>query len=270
MPKKGRIHSDSGVYHVMLRGINRAPVFVKSVDIKMFLEIMGELKQKFDFKIYAYVFMTNHVHMLIKESEKGKIGKFMQCLLVRYVYWYNGVHTRCGSLFQTRFKSKPVDSVAYFQRVLRYIHRNPVKAKKCRHVWQYADSSYNSYFAEDPGIIDRDEVFNEYIPRDEFKIYNDSEDIEFKKGDFLYMTDELPIRHTEENAGKIMKKVTGLDDMTEFGSMNIDFIFSKVRELRRRGLSYGQIGRAIHKNKSAVFRWDKKAQQAEANNTKVA
>ena len=244
-------------------------IFLKAKDDAMFLKILGDVKKEFGFKIYGYVFMVNHVHILLKEPEEGIIGKFMQSLLVRYVYWYNIAHSRCGSLFQSRFKSKPVCTVKYFQRVLRYIHRNPVKAKMCSHVWQYRKSSYNCYFTDDPGIIDRDEVFNEFIPKEEFLIYNETEDLDYKKGEFMYMIDELPTRHTEENANKIMKKVTKLGDLTEFGTMDMDYILSKTKELRKRGISYGQISRAIHKNKGTVFRWHKKAVDNETDDNSV-
>ena len=154
---------------------------------------------------------------------------------------------------------KPFEATAYFQRVLRYIHRNPVKSKICRHVWQYKDSSYRSYIDADPGIIDRDEVFASYIAKEEFETYNDSEELEYKEGDYLYMVDELPFRLTEQMARKIMKAVTKLEDLEMIGKMDQKDVIRVTRELRKRGLSYGQISRAIARSKGAVFRWDKKA-----------
>lgn len=259
MARGKRLESSTGVYHVMLRGINRATVFKKSIDIYMFLTILAEVKAIFGFKLYGYVFMGNHVHLLLKEPERLLLSKFMQTLLTKYVRWYNIAHERCGSLFQSRFKSKPVENVAYFQRVLRYIHRNPVKSKMCRHVWQYKDSSYRSYIDDDPGIIDRDEVFDNYIPKEEFEVYNDSEELEYHRDDYLYMIDELPFRLTEQMARRIMKNITKLDDLESFSSKDKDFIVRTTRELRKRGLSYGQISRAISKSKGTVFRWDKSA-----------
>ena len=259
MARGKRLESSTGVYHVMLRGINRATVFKKSIDIYMFLTILAEVKALFGFKIYGYVFMGNHVHLLLKEPDRLLLSKFMQTLLSKYVRWYNIAHERCGSLFQSRFKSKPVETTAYFQRVLRYIHRNPVKSKICRHVWQYKDSSYRSYIDADPGIIDRDEVFASYIAKEEFETYNDSEELEYKEGDYLYMVDELPFRLTEQMARKIMKAVTKLEDLEMIGKMDQKDVIRVTRELRKRGLSYGQISRAIARSKGTVFRWDKKA-----------
>ena len=112
-------------------------------------------------------------------------------------------------------------------------------------------------------------MFNEFIPKEEFLIYNETEDLDYKKGEFMYMIDELPTRHTEENANKIMKKVTKLGDLTEFGTMDMDYILSKTKELRKRGISYGQISRAIHKNKGTVFRWHKKAVDNETDDNSV-
>ena len=102
MARGKRLESSTGVYHVMLRGINRATVFKKSIDIYMFLTILAEVKALFGFKIYGYVFMGNHVHLLLKEPDRLLLSKFMQTLLTKYVRWYNIAHERCGSLLKQR------------------------------------------------------------------------------------------------------------------------------------------------------------------------
>jgi REP element-mobilizing transposase RayT len=254
MARKPREISSSGVYHIMLRGINKKCVFHEKSDETKFLEILTDLKVEYDFEVYAYCFMYNHVHIMLKESESGLISKFMKILLVRYVGWYNVAHHRCGSLFQSRFKSEPVDSAKYFQQLVRYIHRNPVKAGKCKHVWQYQGSSYRAFFAEDSGIIDRDKVF-EFIDPAEFEQFNDSQTVNGFDDNCLDLNEAIRFRVTDERATKIMQSVSGLFDLSLFGSMDVDLIRKLVRKFRQQCLSYGQIARAIQRNKGSVYHW---------------
>lgn len=256
--RKARKISRTGIYHVMLRGINRQTVFYTKEDERKFIEILSKVKKEYNFKVFAYCFMGNHVHLLLKENESGMISKFMQSLLVRYVYWYNVAHNRCGTLFQCRFKSEAVETAEYFQYVIRYIHRNPVKAKICRHVWKYTKSSYNLFFAEDPGIIDRDEVFD-FIDRSEFEAFNDRDDLNISDEKCIDLAEALPFRLTNEKAHKIMELVAGRFDETLFGTMDIELIWSITRDLRKRGLSYGQISREIARNKGTIYKWVNKS-----------
>ena len=104
-----------------------------------------QCKEKYDFDIYAYCLMSNHIHLLIKE-EKEPIEQIMKRIATRFVYWYNVKYQRVGHLFQDRFKSEPVENDAYFMTVIRYIHQNPLKAGLCKDISAYKYSSYNYHF----------------------------------------------------------------------------------------------------------------------------
>ncbi len=86
--------------------------------------------------------MGNHVHLLLHELNKKII---MRRIGASYVYWYNWKYRSCGHLFQDRYKSEPVKTDEYFLSVLRYIHRNPVKAGLSKYMSGYRWSSYNDY-----------------------------------------------------------------------------------------------------------------------------
>ena len=77
--------------------------------------------------LYAYCLMSNHIHLLIRERE-DTIGMAIKRIASSYVYYYNHKYSRDGHLFRERFKSEPVNDMAYFVILLRYIHQNPVKA----------------------------------------------------------------------------------------------------------------------------------------------
>lgn len=145
MPRSARLRSESGVYHVMVRGINREDIFIHPQDRIRYLEALSQVKEISGCSIYAYCLMRNHVHLLMAEGSEDTIGETMKRLGSSYVYWYNLKYERVGHLFQDRFLSEPVESDAYLLAALRYIHQNPVKAGIVQECGQYVWSSYLAY-----------------------------------------------------------------------------------------------------------------------------
>ena len=140
MPRNARLHSQSSIYHVMLRGINKQQIFYDEDDRDYFLETLKRYKHISDFKLYAYCLMGNHVHLLIGEGKERLSGIFKR-IGSSFVYRYNLKYERSGHLFQDRFKSEPVESDRYFMTVLRYILQNPVAAGLCSTPSEYQYSS---------------------------------------------------------------------------------------------------------------------------------
>ena len=68
MPRRARKHAISGIYHVMLRGINCQQILEDKEDNLKFMQILKECKLKCGYKILAYCLMGNHIHILIKEE----------------------------------------------------------------------------------------------------------------------------------------------------------------------------------------------------------
>ena len=144
MPRLPRQNSDSGIYHIMLRGINQQTIFEDDEDYFKFVETLENYKAISGYKLFAYCLMSNHIHILIK-VEKEDLDLIMKRIAGRYVYWYNWKYYRKGHLFQDRFKSEPIEDDSYFLTVLRYIHQNPVKAGIVKSIDDYLFSSYNNY-----------------------------------------------------------------------------------------------------------------------------
>ena len=88
--------------------------------------------------------MSNHIRLLIRERE-DTIGMAIKRIASSYVYYYNHKYSRDGHLFRERFKSEPVNDMAYFVTLLRYIHQNPVKAGMVSEVKDYEFSSWGEY-----------------------------------------------------------------------------------------------------------------------------
>lgn len=118
MPRQQRKKSSSGIYHVMLRGINQQQIFHDDEDNKKFIKVLADCKAVSEFEIFAYCLMRNHVHILIKEG-KEPLDLIFKRIGGRYVYWYNTKYNRVGHLFQDRYKSEPVETDEYFLMVLR-------------------------------------------------------------------------------------------------------------------------------------------------------
>lgn len=155
MPRRARGRSDSGVYHVMLRGINRQDIFCDDDDRERFIETLIRYKDLCGYKIYGYCLMSNHIHLLIKE-EKETISQSIKRIGVSYVYWFNMKHERYGHLFQGRFKSENVEDDRYLLVALRYIHQNPVEAGIVEEAAYYRWSSYAEYVGQSGILTDID------------------------------------------------------------------------------------------------------------------
>jgi len=156
--RKPREKSNSGIYHIILRGINRQSIFEDDEDRQKLIEVLAKSKEMSQCRIFAYCLMDNHVHILLQEIEES-ISMTIQRFSSSYVIWYNGKHERCGHLFQERFKSEAVETDSYFLTVLRYIHQNPIKAKIVKDVANYKWSSYSEYTGSRQ-IIDKEYALN--------------------------------------------------------------------------------------------------------------
>ena len=136
MPRQARKESCTGIFHVMMRGINHQNIFDDEEDNWQFINTLDRMRLRTDDNglpcgtnctYYGYCLMTNHFHLLIREREE-KVGETVKRIASSYVYYYNKKYGRDGHLFKERFKSEPVNDMAYFVTLLRYIHQNPVKA----------------------------------------------------------------------------------------------------------------------------------------------
>jgi len=111
----------------MVRGINRADIFADDDDRTRFLERLGQNVAEGKCAVYAWVLMSNHVHLLFKSGKDG-ISSVMRRLLTWYAQYYNRRHNRTGHLFENRYKSILCDEDNYLLTLVRYIHLNPMRA----------------------------------------------------------------------------------------------------------------------------------------------
>ena len=145
MPRRPRQYSPDIAYHVIARGNNRQALFRKTEDYERFLFFLRFLKGSFNFYVYHYCLMTNHVHLLIQFPVQESFRKVPQRLFLLYAKYFAREYHHVGHVFQDRFKSFPVEDNQYLLECGRYIERNPVKAGLCKHPSDYKWSSYSFY-----------------------------------------------------------------------------------------------------------------------------
>ncbi|MCW8815677.1 MAG: transposase [Chlorobium sp.] len=127
MPRGARLDAPGTLHHVIIRGIEKGNIVRDDDDRKEFLRRMGELAHGMGTSIYAFALMTNHAHILLKSGEQG-LSTFMRRLLSGYAQYFNRRHQRVGHLFQNRYKSIICEEDAYFDKLVAYIHLNPLRA----------------------------------------------------------------------------------------------------------------------------------------------
>ena len=130
MARSLRVEFEGAIYHVTARGSDRHPIFLDDRDHRRFIEKLGENVDTHAIRLYAYVLMTNHYHLLI-ETPRANLSAFMQQFNTSYTAYFNPRHRRCGHLFEGRYKAKLVDADPYLLSLTRYIHLNPVRISSC-------------------------------------------------------------------------------------------------------------------------------------------
>lgn len=140
MPRTARKKQESAIYHVMARSITEVQLFKSDEDKNKYLELIREYQKLFNFIIYAYCLMDNHVHMIVY-CNGADISKIMHCINFRYAIYYNSLYKRHGHLFQDRFKSKIVTDDRYLIALSAYIHNNPLDIKG------YENNPENYYYS---------------------------------------------------------------------------------------------------------------------------
>lgn len=130
--------------HIIQRGTNRQVCFANEADYAAYASWLAEYSTEYDVAIHAWVFMTNHVHLLATPNCDNAISKMMQSLGRCYVRYFNHCYKRTGTLWEGRFKSCVIHADHYLLNCQRYIELNPVRAAMVNAPGHYKWSSYGS------------------------------------------------------------------------------------------------------------------------------
>ena len=127
MARPLRIDVEGGWYHVMSRGIECRVIFLDDSFCMHFLDLLGEMSERFGVEVHAYVLMGNHYHLLLR-TPCANASRAMQWLNVSFSAWSNAKRQRVGHVFQGRFRSTLIDGDgAWLLKASAYLHLNPVR-----------------------------------------------------------------------------------------------------------------------------------------------
>ncbi len=163
MPRKPRIEYAGAFYHVITRGNQKQKIFKDTPDYEKYLRIVASYKPRHHFRLYAYVLMSNHLHLLI-EMQDVPLSKTLQGINQSYTLYFNRKYKTVGHLFQGRYKAILCDRERYLLALLKYSHHNPVRAKITENPSGYRWSSDRVYRSGrgDDGFVDIETVLRMY------------------------------------------------------------------------------------------------------------
>jgi putative transposase len=141
MPRVARALADEQIYHIINRGNRRDDIFHDDEDFKTMLSLLRSAKKKFEVKIYAYVLMNNHYHLVIYTKYAQSLSKCMQWIGTSYVRYYNKRYQTTGHLWEGRYKSFIVQEENYLLMLIKYVEANPKRAKIVKDASDYAYGS---------------------------------------------------------------------------------------------------------------------------------
>jgi len=243
--RQARQRSKTGIYHIMVRGINGQNIFFDEDDYKRYLETLARISEEGEAQVLGYCLMSNHVHLLIHEGKDG-ISRIMKRLGGSYAYWYNWKYERKGYVFQDRFKSVNIEDDSYLKTVIRYIHQNPVKAGITNKPESYPWSSNLAYYGGKeypPGLSKTSFILGLFDNGKKSSIDNFRDYIE--ESDAVHCLDyteqiRLNDRETEQLLKELLKGYS-LTSLNEMAKKDRDEVLRKMKGIE--GISVRQISR---------------------------
>ncbi|OLN33270.1 transposase [Desulfosporosinus metallidurans] len=256
MPRKAREKSQSGIYHVILRGANRQEIFHEDEDSLRFLEIVDKNAKISEMKVFGWCLMGNHVHLLLGEGVE-ELSVTMKRIGVSFAWYYNWKYKTTGHLFQDRFRSENVENDGYLLTVIRYIHQNPVKAGMVKLAEDWKWSSCHNYYSKTPYslvLLDRDLIltmFSTDRPR-AIAMFKEFSEVE---SDSNCIDDEQRSRMTDEDAElEITKKIAGIEiaQVKSLPKRQRDEVLRKVKKIE--GVTHRQAARIFGVSPNLIFK----------------
>jgi len=240
MGRPWREEYKGGIYHVIARGNNKEYIFKEDIDKGYFIKQLKESIDGMNYRVFGYVLMDNHYHILIQTMDK-KLQEIMHQINNKYSKYFNAKYKRVGHVFQGRYKATLVQDERYLIWVLRYIHQNPVQAGICKTVSEYKWSSDIFYRRGIKGFVNVDIVLNMLdAERNEavkkyIELMTEKEEKDYSKeniiGDEAYQLMCLSRRKTEER-----KRLDEI--LIETGISEEDYALVKSGSRKRRLTQY--------------------------------
>lgn len=130
MPRRKRVDEAGAIYHALNRGNGRQTIFHKDEDYEAFLRTLSEGLERYPVELFSFCLMPNHWHLVVRPRGDGQMGRMLRWVTATHTQRYHAhYHTSGdGHLYQSRFKSFPIQDDEHFLVVCRYVERNPLRA----------------------------------------------------------------------------------------------------------------------------------------------
>ncbi|MBN1525774.1 MAG: transposase [Spirochaetales bacterium] len=150
-PRQLREHAK---YHVTARANRQEMIFHSEVIKQLFLETISRAKRKFNFTIYHFCIMGNHIHFILQPHKGQNLSRIMQWILSVFAVRFNSTFKLKGHVWYDRFTSKIIESVRQFISTFEYITHNPQKANLVKDIFLYEYCALNHYKHSNYKIVD--------------------------------------------------------------------------------------------------------------------
>ncbi len=122
----------------------------------LFVEKLEQTRQRFALRVYGWVAMPEHVHLLLSEPDHGRLATAIQSLKLAVAKSVPGLGVEVGEpaqFWQKRYYDRNVRDYEEFVEKLRYIHRNPVKRGLVKQPEGWPWSSFRHYATGEAGVV---------------------------------------------------------------------------------------------------------------------
>ncbi len=144
MPRVARIQIPNLAQHIVQRGNNRTEIFHSPRDFQFFLAALRTLCVRYLLDIHAYALMSNHFHLVATPRTTSATARVMCAMGSKYVRYFNRKYARTGTLYEGRYRSRIIDTEAYWFTCMRYVELNPLRAGLVSTIDAYNWSSYRA------------------------------------------------------------------------------------------------------------------------------
>src|SRR5688572_6380782 len=143
MPRQARTELAGGLHHVTARTMPGRSLFANDEDRRRYLRVVATASASRDWQLLAYCLIGNHIHLLVRtpHTDLGNGIKEAHELQAMRLNRREGV---CGHVFRDRFHNALVRTDSHARACLRYIARNPVKARMCASAAAWPWSSHRA------------------------------------------------------------------------------------------------------------------------------
>jgi putative transposase len=145
MPRLPRLYAPEETIHVVARCNNHEFCFKTSEDFEILLDHLGEMSELYELQIYAYTLMANHIHLLLRSPAKDPLGRPLRWFMTQTAKTFNRLRNRSGHFWERRYRACLVEDDLYALAALRYLDRNPVRARIVENPTTYQWSTCASY-----------------------------------------------------------------------------------------------------------------------------